>query len=160
MLPPILLAPLPDSTVLDMCAAPGSKTSELLEEMHRADDWDESGLPRLARGVVVANDLSAKRVNNIMLPRLRKMHSPCVVSTVANGAKMPVLAPPDDGTDSSPALFDRILVDAPCSGDGTIRKEPIVWRRWHAKDGVEMHACQVRLLCRAIALLRVGGRLV
>jgi 16S rRNA C967 or C1407 C5-methylase (RsmB/RsmF family) len=71
-----------------------------------------------------------------------------------------VLALPGDATDASTALFDRILVDAPCSGDGTIRKEPMVWRRWNVKDGVELHALQLKLLSRAIALLRVGGRLV
>lgn len=162
MLPPILLAPEPDSHVLDMCAAPGSKTLGILELMHRHDAWaqDDGVRPQLAQGVLVANDANAKRVNNIMLPRLRKMHSPCTVALVANGAKIPALHDVGDVSDTGTVLFDRVLVDAPCSGDGTIRKEPTVWSRWKVADGVEMHAMQLRLLSRGLALLRVGGRLV
>jgi 16S rRNA C967 or C1407 C5-methylase (RsmB/RsmF family) len=233
MLPPLLLRVEPGSCVLDMCAAPGSKTLGVLEEMHSADDWGGAGAPRLATGVVLANDANAKRINNITLPRLKKLHSPCVVVTVANGAKMPLFECDPDGapssTDGHEAAFDRILVDAPCvapalslntvtptsthceslshrhvsclhmrvhmctctdkrthartrarahththttqhppplphhsrcSGDGTIRKEPEIWQKWTAKDGVEMHSLQLKLLTRGLALLRVGGRLV
>ena len=117
MLPPLLLRVEAGSTCLDMCAAPGSKTLGVLEEMHALDDWDGEGPPRLALGVVLANDANAKRINNITLPRLRKLHSPCVVVTVANGAKLPLLesdpAAPPCSTDEHPAAFDRILVDAP-----------------------------------------------
>lgn len=56
--------------------------------------------------------------------------------------------------------FDRILVDVPCSSDGTMRKEPKVLHRWKVSNGLNHHALQVSLLCRGIELLKPGGRLI
>lgn len=163
--------------------APGSKTVEILDLMHRDDVWQEIGAvdptpqgavphppqththapqtPRgggAAQGVLVCNDSDARRVNNVLLPRLRKWHSPCILSTITNGAKFPLFSEGDAGTTT--ASFDRVLVDAPCSGDGTIRKHPSIWRQWKALDGFDLHGKQVKLLTRAVALVRVGGRVV
>ena len=68
-----------------------------------------------------------------------------------------------DGTcfpDLLGGAFDRILVDAPCSSDGTVRKEPKRLQRWSMGSGLSHHELQLRLLRRGLALLRPGGRLV
>ena len=54
-----------------------------------------------------------------------------------------------------PLLFDRILCDVPCSGDGTMRKAPDIWRKWSIANGNGLHALQLRITLRACALLQV-----
>lgn len=53
-----------------------------------------------------------------------------------------------------------ILCDVPCSGDGTLRKAPRIWQTWNPRNSFQLHALQVRILQRALSLLRVGGTLV
>ena len=139
LLPPLLLDVKPDSVVLDMCAAPGSKTLEALEIMHADDSWGGGCVPTLATGVLVANDSDARRMNNILVPRVRKLHTPCIMATIGNAAKFPCF-PASEQWES--AKFDRILLDAPCSGDGTMRKEPQIWQSWSLKNGLELHHIQ------------------
>uniref|UniRef100_A0ACD5Y7R7 Uncharacterized protein n=1 Tax=Avena sativa TaxID=4498 RepID=A0ACD5Y7R7_AVESA len=56
--------------------------------------------------------------------------------------------------------FDRVLCDVPCSGDGTIRKNHDMWRKWNSSMGNGFHLLQVNIAMRGLALLKVGGRMV
>eukprot|EP00039_Didymoeca_costata_P016094 m.281661 g.281661 ORF g.281661 m.281661 type:complete len:694 (+) comp16336_c0_seq5:2267-4348(+) len=150
MLPPLLLDVKPEHYVLDMCSAPGSKTTEALELMHSLSP------AKFPCGLLIANDIDTKRVNNIMTPRVRKLHTPAVAITVGNAAKFPQL----NLEDESQLSFDRIMLDAPCSGDGTLRKEPSIWRNWDVHSAVDLHSQQLKLLMRGLTLLKDGGRLV
>lgn len=67
---------------------------------------------------------------------------------------------PDSAGGPRDLLFDRVLADVPCSGDGTLRKNPDLWARWNPGLGVAEHFVQARILRRGLELLKVGGRLV
>jgi multisite-specific tRNA:(cytosine-C5)-methyltransferase len=53
-----------------------------------------------------------------------------------------------------------VLCDVPCSGDGTLRKNRAIWRKWRVTEGLSLHYLQLRILRRAITLLASGGELV
>jgi 16S rRNA (cytosine967-C5)-methyltransferase len=129
-LPARLLRARPDERILDMCAAPGGKTAQLA----------------LAGANVTALDRSAERLKLLAanLGRLRLRADIAVA----------------DATSFSAAPFDAILIDAPCSATGTIRRHPDV--AWTKKPGdVETLALlQTKMLDRAAALTRPGGRIV
>ena len=62
------------------------------------------------------------------------------------------------GREDGSLQFDRILCDVPCSGDGTMRKAPDIWRRWTASNGNGLHALQINITLRACQLLKVRAR--
>ena len=133
---PLLLRVKAGESVLDVCAAPGGKTMALAQKTGRA-------------GLVIAADRRENRLR-AMRERLAHAHVPNV--------NMIAL----DGTASLPfrATFDRILVDAPCSGTGTLSRNPEI--RWKLKptDLAELHARQVVLLHSALECLAPEGRLL
>ena len=57
-------------------------------------------------------------------------------------------------------VFDRVLCDVPCTGDGTMRKNPLIWKRWNASPANMLHSLQLQIACKGVRLLKVGGRLV
>ncbi|MCI00336.1 tRNA (cytosine(34)-C(5))-methyltransferase-like protein, partial [Trifolium medium] len=65
---------------------------------------------------------------------------------------------PDQRT--SQLLFDRVLCDVPCSGDGTLRKAPDLWRRWNTGTGNGLHNLQISVAMKGLSLLKVGGKMV
>ena len=56
--------------------------------------------------------------------------------------------------------YDKVLCDVPCSGDGTLRKAPVIWKRWNAAGGNMLHGLQLQIACKGVRLMRLGGRLV
>lgn len=151
MVPPLFLEAQPGDRVLDVCAAPGSKTFQLLEAIHAA--------PGEPTGLVVANDADAKRCN-LLTHQVKRMCSPALIVTHHEGQCFPLLPDLDPKSSETDYHFDRILCDVPCSGDGTLRKQPDIWRRWTSGNGNGLHTIQVNITMRACQLLKVGGRLV
>jgi len=126
----------PGERVLDLCASPGGKTIAMAGDM-------------TGRGIVIASDVRAKRVA-LLRETVRISGAGCVrVTHVPASGALP-FAP----------VFDRVLVDAPCSGLGTIRRDPdIRWRRFES-DLEKLATDQRALLERAAPVVRPGGRLV
>lgn len=155
MIPPLFLEVRPDHFVLDMCAAPGSKTSQIIEGMH----WDQAaGNSQLPQGVVVANDVQWKRAN-MLAHQVQRVCSPCTTVINVDAQFLPqIYEPASEG--GAPLLFDRVLCDVPCSGDGTLRKTPSIWKTWTHRDGLGLHIRQLSILYRGLDALKVGGRLV
>ncbi|KAG7393914.1 hypothetical protein PHYPSEUDO_000091 [Phytophthora pseudosyringae] len=151
MIPPLVLGVEPHHKVLDMCAAPGSKTSQLLESLHS----QEFATGKTPTGVVVANDVDLKRAY-MLVHQSKRISSPALLVTCHEAQNISFLG--KDGTESE-GVFDRILCDAPCSGDGTLRKNPLIWKNWSAKNGIALHALQLQIAKRGAALLKVGGNM-
>ncbi|KAG2790560.1 hypothetical protein JG687_00000380 [Phytophthora cactorum] len=151
MIPPLVLGVDPHHKVLDMCAAPGSKTSQLLESLHS----QEFATGKTPTGVVVANDVDLKRAY-MLVHQSKRISSPALLVTCHEAQNIPFLG--TDGTESE-GVFDRILCDAPCSGDGTLRKNPLIWKNWSAKNGIALHPLQLQIAKRGASLLKVGGNI-
>src|SRR5438552_567031 len=131
-----LLGAQPGDRVLDVCAAPGSKTTHLAALAPQA--------------LIIAGDLHAHRLRT--LNELAKQQ-------VADNIRLIAC----DATRQLPfanASFDRVLVDAPCSGTGTLRRNPEIRWRLNAADIAELSSKQTSILNNAAALIRSGGRLV
>lgn len=140
MIPPLALDVQPGHLVLDMCAAPGSKTTQMLEKMNND-------------GVVIGNDVEWKRANTLA-HRSKRCCSASAMITNFDANFFPWLSLPTFYG------FDRILCDVPCSADGTIRKNPRIWDTWSLQDGMAMHSRQLRILLHGMSLLKVDGLLV
>ena len=132
-----LLGAQPGMRVLDACAAPGGKTGHLLE--HTAD---------LAE--VVAVDIDAQRVGRIE-ENLQRLHR--TARLVAADIRKP-----SDFWDGRP--FDRILLDAPCSSTGVIRRHPDIKLLRRTDDIPVLAAAQLEILRAAFGMLAMGGRLL
>eukprot|EP00300_Choanocystis_sp_HF-7_P007782 c15507_g1_i2.p1 GENE.c15507_g1_i2~~c15507_g1_i2.p1 ORF type:complete len:627 (+),score=118.61 c15507_g1_i2:100-1980(+) len=145
MVPALLLDICPGMRVLDMCAAPGSKTLQLIDLL-RSDPAKPSSNTTL----LVANDVDHKRACMI-LQRSRQGACDYLVVTHNPAELFPSHVFP---------RFDRILCDVPCTGDGTLRKNVALWSNWNWRQAFKLHNLQVSILLRGSALLRPGGRLV
>ena len=138
MLPPIaLLKDNPSTLVLDMAAAPGSKTTQLAALMDN-------------QGTILANELSASRLK-VLHANLQR----CGVTNTCMGHY--------DGTQldkSLTACFDSILLAAPCGGEGTYRKDPKALDNWSLSAIESISTLQKQLLRSAWKMLKPGGRIV
>ncbi|KAI0342424.1 S-adenosyl-L-methionine-dependent methyltransferase [Trametopsis cervina] len=168
MLPPLFLEVEPHHRVIDMCAAPGSKTAQLLEALHAHDTITASSFPS---GLLIANDSDHKRTH-MLIHQAARLPSPALMVTNHDASIYPAIKIPSEqvtfpsGTKARVVskkhqlLFDRILCDVPCSGDGTFRKNLGIWKHWTPMDGNGLHGLQVRILERAMRMLKKGGRIV
>lgn len=129
------LDPKPGDRVLDLAAAPGGKTLHL---------WDLVG----GEGLIVGMDRNARRVATT---RKRLLRLGADIRWVIGDATSP---PFESGS------FDRILLDAPCTGLGTLRRRPEIRHRLRPESAAESGRVQRRMLDAAVSLLRPGGRLV
>ncbi|TPX76370.1 hypothetical protein CcCBS67573_g02368 [Chytriomyces confervae] len=155
MIPPLLLGVQPGDYVLDMCAAPGSKTAQLIEAIHSNNEV-------LPTGLIVANDADYKRAY-MLVKQSKRLQSPCLVVTNHEAQFFPYIyykAKNDESAGEKVLQFDRILCDVPCCGDGTLRKNRMIWKNWHQNDGNSLNKIQLAILIRAIHFLKVGGRVV
>ncbi len=137
MIPPLILTPRPDDVVLDLCAAPGSKTTELGELMKN-------------KGTLIANEIALDRVKMLVynIDRMNLMNAGVIhykgewLSKIYN------------------EHFDKILVDAPCSGLGIVQKKGEINNWWSLERAERLGDLQLRLLIAAIKMVKEGGEVV
>ncbi|VVC46159.1 Hypothetical protein CINCED_3A003626 [Cinara cedri] len=151
MIPPLLLDIKSSDKILDMCAAPGSKTAQLIEGLFSGSN---SSVPD---GFVVANDVNNSRCY-MLVHQAKRLNSANVVITNHDATVLPSMKSNENG--DSVLKFDKILCDAPCSGDGTLRKNPDIWTKWSPGNANNLHGIQYRILKRGLELLNQGGQLV
>lgn len=134
-LPVRVLDPQPGETILDMAAAPGGKCTHIAARMHN-------------KGVLIANEPVGRRQPSLManINRLGVLNA---TVTSYRGESFPMHT-----------QFDRILLDAPCSAEGTMRKEPSLRNGATESAIARLSRLQRRLIVRAYDLLKPGGRLV
>ncbi len=123
--------------VLDLCAAPGGKSTELAAKLN-------------GTGLLVSNDISNSRAKALLKN----------IEIFGAGNVLVTSEPPNELAKRFPAFFDKILIDAPCSGEGMFRKQNNMIKAWE-HNGVEMFAgLQRTILKEAVAMLRPGGMLI
>ena len=137
MLPAVLLQPQPHETVFDMSAAPGSKTTQMAALMQ-------------GRGVIVANDVQERRLWTLH-GALHRLGVTNVIVTKKVGQWF---------AGHMTERFDRVLCDAPCTAQGTARKDSDALRYASAENIAKMARLQSTLLEAAVHATKVGGRIV
>ena len=133
----VLLDPQPGEWVLDLAAAPGGKASHLAGRMEN-------------QGVLVANDIARRRVS-VLAMNLERLG----VSNVLISNETPVRL-----AERWPALFDALLVDAPCSGEGMFSHDRRIVREWSLESVRAYAARQLEILLQSAPLVAPGGRLL
>lgn len=135
----LLLAPKRQEMVVDFCAGAGGKTLHL-------------GAMMLSQGRLYAFDISEKRLNNLK-PRLKR-------SGLSNVTPQLLASENDIKIKRLAGKINKVLVDAPCSGLGTLRRNPDLKWRQSAQGVAELIQKQTRILQSAANLLKIGGRIV
>ncbi len=134
MLPPMALMPQPGEKILDMCASPGSKSSQMAAMMRN-------------EGILVSNDYKGLRAKPLGI-NMQRIGATNAIVTLMDGQRI------------KENDFDRILVDAPCSGTGTIRTSLKTIRIWNENVVKRISATQKQLIETAFNLLKTGGVMV
>lgn len=137
MAPVVLLNPQPGERVCDLCAAPGGKTTQIAGRMNGS-------------GFLLCNEINPKRAK-ILSRNVERMGVDNALVTNEH---------PQNLAKRYPGHFDRVLIDAPCSGEGMFRKEEAAVADW-SPETVQMCARrQLEILHSGAQLVRAGGRLV
>ncbi|WPK12003.1 16S rRNA (cytosine(967)-C(5))-methyltransferase RsmB [Lysinibacillus louembei] len=138
MLPANVLNPQPGMRVLDMCAAPGGKTTHLAEKMHN-------------QGSVLALDLHPHKLE-LIDENTARLDIEIVQTAPLDGRKAASILQKES--------FDAILIDAPCSGLGVMRRKPDIKYTKRLEDFANLQVIQLGILANAVELLKPNGRLV
>lgn len=137
MIPASLLPITPGDKVLDLCAAPGGKATEL-------------GAKLQGHGLLVANDISVSRTmalaKNLQIAGIQN----CLVTAET----------PEKLASVFTNFFDKVLIDAPCSGEGMFRREPRMVHDWEEKGPAYYAKIQKEILAQAYQMLKPGGKMV
>ena len=137
MTPANLLPIEPGDKVLDLCAAPGGKSTELAAKLN-------------GTGLLITNDISNSRAKAL----LKNIE-------LFGAANAIVMSEPSDRlAERFPQFFDKILVDAPCSGEGMFRKQPAIMKNWEQYGTEYYNNLQKEILENAYKMLRPGGMLL
>jgi len=136
MIPPVALKPGPGETILDLCSAPGSKASQ-------------AGAMMQNKGMLVANELQAERIKALSINLQRMGVSNTLITRM-----------PGRWFDNTTLRFDKVLVDAPCSGTGTIRRSYKTLKMWSPDMIRKLAAQQKQLIASGYKVLKPGGIMV
>jgi multisite-specific tRNA:(cytosine-C5)-methyltransferase len=123
---PVLLMDIHHShSILDCCAAPGSKTEQIISKMKASYEKHRSTPTVALDGILVANDTDQKRIHEL-IHKFETFPFANILFSNMDGTKFSNYF--EGGKNRGCEMFDRILCDVPCSGDGTFRKSPHLWR--------------------------------
>jgi len=140
MLPVLVLNPKPDEIILDLCASPGSKTTQIASKMENT-------------GTIIANEIKLGRIK-ILASNLERCG---VMNTIITKSQGEVIS---RKLRNENFQINKILIDAPCSGEGTIRTTPKTLQMWNIKKNFSLSRIQKNLLINAIELLEPNGEIV
>ena len=140
MMPPLALVPEKDEAILDLCAAPGSKTTQMAMLMKN-------------KGTIIANDIALGRIKALQT-NLERCGCTNVIITRMKGTTI------CKRFVKKKIAFDKILVDAPCSGTGTICSDPHILEMWNPNMIKKLSNEQRKLCIAAISFLKKDGILV
>ena len=137
MIPVNVLNPQPGENILDLCAAPGGKSTQI-------------GAAMQGKGLLVCNEPVPKRAQ-ILSRNLERMGVQNAVAICAMPGKL---------AEKWPEGFDAVLADVPCSGEGMFRREPDSIAEWSPEQAAGCAERQREIICEAAKLVRPGGRMV
>ena len=132
-----LLDPMPGERILDLCAAPGGKSTGMAARMQ-------------GQGLLVSNEIIPGR-GKILSQNVERMGSTSAL--VCNES-------PERIASHFPLFFDKVLIDAPCSGEGMFRKDPAVIKTWEEERPEYFAKLQKDILKNGVRMLRPGGKLL
>lgn len=140
MLPVLVLNPKPNEKVLDLCASPGSKTTQIAARMEN-------------KGLLVANEVKIGRIK-ILAANTERCGVMNMIMTRKDGIALCKRFKDEN------FLFDKILLDAPCSGEGTIRSTSRTLEMWNINTIKQLSNLQKSLIASAIEILKPNGILI
>ncbi len=140
MLPVIALKPKPEEIILDLCASPGSKTTQISAKMENS-------------GTLIANEINLGRIK-ILASNTERCGTTNVLLTKKEGSTLCTKLFQKN------FRFDKIIVDAPCSGEGTLRSTPKTYKMWNINTIKRLSKIQKRLIENAFRVLKTGGEMI